>query len=343
MKKVLLGLVVVFGLYSCTKKEDEPSLSADEAKTAITEIAGNFETDIIDMMESEGMSSMTSLFDYTFASSEFGDLSFRKEEHKLRIVEFARIFAVSPAARVGTETPSDFPTGIYSWNTEEQDFVFVEEASVLILQFPTEGSETNNAVFTLSQLAFDINELPTAIEASITVDSELIVSVDLSANWSVDGLPELVNLTLFIKPFTLSLTIDDTGAKTSKLAASLTNGGTLLAAIDLKVTYNNTAKEFPNTISGYVQYRTLKVDGSLDLAGALMSNSGNPNEFINLIVYVDEVKVGKIIFVEEAYDDGEYSGYDYVPYIKYNDGSMEPLADLFGNALADMETRLEEM
>lgn len=331
MKKVIYASLFVSLLASCDKSENV-GVPRDEASTELLATADNMSGDIMDMMESEGVNAMSTLFDYTFSSSEFGDIAFRKEEHKYRIIEFTRIFAQSPASRVS----SDYSTGVYAWDVNEEDFVFVDESDDLILLFPTEGSETNNATFTLGDFEFDNNDLPTLISANITIDQVEVMRIELVASWSEDFLPVQATVDLYLNPFSLNLAFDDSADKQSSLTASLHNGETLLAAIDLSVTYPSAAKDFPSKVEGSVQYRTLKVAGLLNIEKAMQSNSGNPNEFVDMKVFVDDQKIGTIIFVIE--EDDEYA--DYVPYIRYNDGSKESLEDLFEGIFDDFEDDL---
>ncbi len=339
MKKLPFLLLAIVFVAGCDKTNDDPNVSSDEARAMLQGIGQDMSTDIIDMMQSEGAASLSTLMDYTLSSTEFGDLGLRADEQKIRVIQFAELFGHRPASRVRGTEATEMPTGIFEWNVTEQDFVFVEASEVLVLKFPVAASETNNGIFTLSEFSFDVNGQPTAIDATISIDEEIVVSLELSANWSEDGLPEFINAVVFLKPFYFNINFDNTGAGTTFYASIIANEA-LIFALDIAATYSTPDKVFPKKINGFVQYRALKIEGAIDVQGALQSQSGDPNDFVDLKVFVDNEKIGVIIFEQEAWEDGGDSGIDYIPYIKYNDGTKEPLLDLFESVFGEIQSSL---
>jgi hypothetical protein len=342
MKKLPLILLAALLLLASCNNSDEPTLSSEEAKISIQSMSMDMNDDIIDLMNSDGVASISTFMDYSLASTEFGNLSLRTEEQKIRLLQLVTIFGTGPSARIATETPNVMPTGVYEWNRSEADFVFVEEANALILKFPVGESETNNGIFTLSDLSFDSNGLPTSVEATIKVDGESFMSLSLEANWSEDGLPEMLNLYLLIKPYYISVNFDNTGANTT-LYASIEKLDQIIAAIDLKVNYSSPEKIFPNKIEGSVTYRDVKIAGTINVLAALQNENGNPNEFIDLKVFVKGEKIGKIVFILESDDESNDEHLDYVPYIKYNDGTLESLEDILEELLHGFEEGVANM
>ena len=340
MKKLTFLLTAIWLLSGCQKDDDADKISSVEAQAAIESMTVDMESDIIDLVQSEGIENLSALFDLTSVSTEFSDISVRQEDIKFRAVRMAKIFASTPNTRVSNESSNDFIKGVYAWDVAEQDFIFIESSNNLELRFPSAGSETNNAIFILSQLAFDINELPTAIEAQLHVDEVLMVDLSLTANWSSDGLPESANISLFVKPFTFALSFDNTADTQSSLYASIEKSDELIASIELLVKYSTAAKEFPKHIAGTITYRGIAVKGEIDIQAALTSQSGNPNDFITIKVFSNDVKIGNVVFVEEEYEEDGYTSFGYVPYLKYNDGTKISLEDLFEDMFLSLEEDL---
>ncbi len=337
MKKIPYILLSIFILASCTEENDPDELGSEEASAAIHETADDISDDIITLVNSDGAESISTLLDFIFESSEFSDIEFRKDETKARILEIGKLFGSLPAARVSNDQfPLEFPTGVYEWDELEEDFVFLEESENLVLKFPVGESEDNNGIFTLSELAFDSNDLPTDIAAMVTVDDVLMVDIDFRVNWSADEFPETADIYVFVNPFTFDLNFNDTADTSSTLDASIAIGNDVIAAIDLVAHYETILKVFPSDVEGSVEYRGVKITGGIDILAADQSVDGDPNDFIDLALYVEDQKIGNIIFILESDGTMEY----YEPYILYLDGTEESLEDIMDVLLEDAEDAL---
>jgi len=336
MKKLSILLLTLFVLSSCTDESETDIPTADEASVVINETADQASVDIIDLIESDGVESIETALDFLFDSSEFNDIGISRDNERARILGIAKLFGQSPAARASED---DFPKGVYEWDNQEGDFVFIEEAEELILKFPSDDSETNNALFILSELAFDVNELPTDLAATITVDETLMLDIDFRVNWSNDGFPETADIYVFVNPFTFDFNFNDTADKSSTLSASIAKGEEVIAAIDLVAHFKTAIKEIPSDIEGRMEYRDVKIAGSVDFDGADTSENGDPNEFIDLELFVKGDKIGDIIFILENDGTEEY----YEAYVEYLDGTSESLEDILEDLLEEFETALDEI
>ena len=335
MKKLPFFLISLLFLASCT--EDDPKtedLTSEEASDAIHETASDMSDDILTLVESDGVESVSTLLDFLFESSEFGDIGIRKDESKARILEIGRLFGSLPAARVSN---ADYPIGVFEWNHLEGDFIFVDESENLVLKFPVGESETNNGIFTLSELTFLDNGLPTDIAAMVTVDETLMVDIDFRVNWSSDDFPETADIYIFVNPFTFDFNFNDSEAESSSLMASIAIGGEVIASIDLVAHYETTLKVFPSDIEGSIAYRSMKIAGGIDLLDGLENEEGNPNEFVDLSLYVDDERVGDIVFELETDGFEEY----YVAYVVYLDGTAESLEDFIDSIAEEVEMALD--
>lgn len=340
MKNLFFIFIILLVSFSCKNEEDleTDDLTSSQASEVIFETEDDASEDILTFVNSGGSESAFTLLDLMFNSSEFGDIGFRKDEARSRILKISKLFGSSPASRVSTGVLNEFITGVYEWSEIEEDFVFVEESENLVLKFPVEPSETNNAVFTLIEYAFDVNDLPTDIVATITVDEVLMVDIHFRVNWSADSFPETANIYIFVNPFTVDLDFDDTADQASMLLASISIDEEVIAAIDLDIQYETNLKEFPSALEGSVQYRSIKIVGSIDIYAA-DNGVTDPNEYTDLALHIEDQKVGDIIFVLETEAGEEY----YVEYVQYLDGTTELLEDILEGLLEELDVAFEEI
>lgn len=343
MKKLPIVLLSLIVLASCNSGEDDPGkdLSSDEAIAAIENMADQASQDVIDMMQSDGAEAALQLTDFLDASSEFGaDARMDQESVKRRILKIAKFYATSPSKRVATDEPSDdVPTGIYEWDAQLEDFVWLDDSDDLILKFPAGDSEANNAIFTLSDLEFNVDDLPSKIVATLTIDETTMIDLHFVVNWSSEGLPEQADVYLFVNPFTFDLNYNY-GTETTSLMFSIAKGDEILAAIDLESNLDLESEVLP-VIEGSVEYRGVKIAGRVDLAGVddAIFNETDPNEEIDLALFVDGDKVGDIVLVLETQD--EYT--EYVPYVVFEDGTEKSLEDLLESIFSTIDSELGEI
>lgn len=344
MKKLFALLIpTLFLLASCSEDETGTNLTSEEASAEIHSIADNATADITKLVEAEGIDGALSLIDL-IESSNF-DFTARAEEAESvreRIRLISQYFVYGPSNRVAS---NDFITfedikGLYEWNPETQTFDN-SASDFFIVRFPTEGSETNNAELKISQLELetitemydgitDEYQVPTLIEASLSVDEVVVASLDLTAEWSQDGLPVKAEVTLFLDPFTFTLGFNDSFANTSSLVTSVSVDNEVILGVDLDVEFLTDAKEDPKTIEGYVQYYAMKISGSVDAEGLNNDETGDVNDYINLELLLDDEKIGDIVFEDD------------IAYVVYLDGTREVLEEILEAAIQELEDAIAE-
>lgn len=346
MKKLfaasILGLFVLTG---CQNDDEQTvDLTPEEASAAINATADKMGDDIIALVESDGAHALLDFANLVEGSAVIGGRKSQKAWTKERLDLIIQYFVNGPAARTNNTEPTSFDEikGLYEWNPETQDFD-KEASEYFIVKFPTEGSETNNAELKISQLEFvtitedhgefvDQYELPTVIVGYVKVDDVTLIELDFAANWSSTGNPEEAEVSFFIKPFTFVLDFKNTFANKTSLLTSISIDDEVIVGIDVEVTFESDAKENPLEFEGYVQYRDLKIVGNVDLSE--ITDDSDPNDYINLDLYSGNSKLGNIIFELEEVAPGFN---DYVPYVKYADGSTENLEEIMEPVLAEIE------
>ncbi|MEQ9466301.1 MAG: hypothetical protein RLN88_02760 [Ekhidna sp.] len=351
MKKLLAASIFGLIILSGCQNDDEKNvdLTTEEASAAINSAADQLGDDIISIVESEGLNALMDLSILMEGSDVIGGRMSEGAWTKERVNLMIQYFVNGPAARTNNDDPTSFDDikGLYEWNPELQDFE-KEESEFFIVKFPAAGSETNNAELKISDLQFvtvtDTDddfvseyEIPSVIIGYLKIDGETLVELDFEVNWSSTGDPEKADITLFISPFTFDLNFDDTFEKSSSLLASVSIDNEPIVGIDLDVEYESADKEEPLLLEGFVQYRGIKILGSIDMRE--VGPSGNPNDYFDLALYADDSKVGDIVFVLEEDDNGSD---DYVPYVQYADGTQENLEEILAPVFEEIESILSE-
>lgn len=338
MKKLSFLLITLLILASCNNEEtpNDP-ITSDQAIASIEDAAGQMSQDIIDLVESDGLYSIEASADFIFEFMDLGQGNARTT--KQRLLDIVKFFATDPASRTDVEEP-EMPTGLYEWDAVNEEFVKDDtyEGDDLVLLFPVGESTTNNGRFTLSSFELNADDLPTLVEMDLKVDDVQMVDLYLAVNWSSFGFPEDGELYLFVNPFSLNVGYNLTDGTGTTVSVTLENGDDLIASIGLETSSSLESifesEELPS-VSGHVQYRGIKLEGSVDLAGMddAFENDQDPNEHFDLALYIDDEKAGDIVLVLETVE-----GYtDYYPYIEFNDGTMMSLEDFFEEIGEEME------
>ena len=347
MKKLLA--LVLLGLFVFTSCDDdgekETDLNSDDAKVLIDGSASDMTEDVISLVESDGVKAVADFAELLDGSDVINGRASQSGWTKEKLQLITQYFINGPSARTGTDEVTSFEDikGSYEWNPDINDFDKAE-SDVFIVKFPTEGSEINNAELKISELEFvtiideyegfvDEYQVPSKIEGYLKVDEVTVIELSYLVDWSESGNPEKADIELFVSPFTFSLNFNDAITKSSLLTSIKLNGD-IITEVDLDVTFEDETKEEVLLVEGSVQYRTLKIQGTIDPREVPVD--GDPNEYIKLALYSDDAKVGDIVFVFE-----DEVG-DYVAYVSYADGSTENLEDLLEPTLQEIEDILSE-
>lgn len=341
MKRLFVLALAVVLLAGCNKDdENNKDLTPEEAQVALDQMAMDMDQDVIDLMESDGIQGLQDLLNLTMDSESLFGEEARLDAFKQKFINLGRMFAQKPIQRVGGSIEDDIPTGLYEWDPSKEDFVKDEDFTTddLIIKFPVDGSSTNNGVFTLEEFGFNASDLPTRLLANITLDDQKVVEVDLTVGWSQEDIPETADLTLLIQPFTLQASIDISG-NNNTLYTSLHNDGTLITEVDLTVVMED---DFPSELNGSVTYRAVSIQGSINTGDMdeAFGESTDPNEYMDLKLYINGNFAGDIILVEETNDDG-YE--DYVPYVEFKDGTQKSLKEVLEPVIESIEEELESL
>lgn len=195
--------------------------------------------------------------------------------------------------------------------------------------FPTEESATNNAEFQLTgyeeQSTPNGDDLysPTFVRALILVDGINQAKLELDVDYGTDDEPVLVDIYFFVSPYSIELNFDDTKATATSFSQNLSKESEVLIGVGLKVVYSASTKSEDDiqTVSGHLQLKSIRFIAVIR-AGDVV-NANDINDIIDITIKIDGGNAGKVILVLDAVTN------EYVPYVKYNDGTTESLESLF--------------
>ncbi len=337
-----LALLLSAGLFltACDKDDEKEPLSAEEAQDAMAAIDSELANELEDLANAEGFMALQTLGGLSGAGDPFPlgrvkearknpNYHVRKAVNSLQYI----INGATQHARTQGDEPFNYTQnkGVYEWNATQQTFVKTGSSNIIEIRFPTEGSTTNDAIFRLTEYAEvatpdgDEAYSATAIEATLDIENVKQASLSVDIEYRGDGTdePKFADITYFVNPYTIDVDLDDRSASTTSFSQRLSKAGDNLIGWSLTATYQG-AK---------VEENISKLKGTFELGSALFtieieaptgsSQGDDLNDFIKISITIDGQKVGDIVWVSDT-TTGEP-----IPYVKYTDGSKEPLADIF--------------
>ena len=138
--------------------------------------------------------------------------------------------------------------------------------------------------------------------------------------------PSFVDLSVFVTPFRFDLDLDDKKPTSSTVSESLSKSGKLLIGFGVSVSYYSQDKSEENisAISGYIQIMRIK------FAASIVRDELQGPEDLKIAIKIDGKDAGDIVLDENS-----------EPNIKYNDGTLQPLEEVFGDLALELEGVLD--
>lgn len=349
-----LALVVLIGISACNDDEGTGQLSKQDAQARLNEFNAGASGDLSDFADADGVQAIKDFFDLAQTDDPFGRISVDRGKFRTFFREKGRAFKsifVKDKAFGRTQTGAfnfEEHAGVYAWNPElgeQGEFELVDDSNIIIILFPTEGSETNNARLEITALSeveiydeewdeyrYELAEL----NASLSVNQTEVASLDLGIEWDEAGFPLSGSVTLEVAPYKATVTFNDAAATTSSISASFIKGDRTLIATSVTANYSDDSKseDALTSLEGYVQFLELKVQGAINVPAA-DAEDVDWNEVIDLALYHNNDKLGDIVF--EMVND------ESVAYLQYADGSKEELETVLKPVIDEIEALTEEL
>ncbi len=351
------ALAFAITLTSCNDDDDKKGsgqLSKNDAKGEIAKFNTDAKQDLQGFADADGLKAIQDFFDLTSIDDPLDGGRVASDKKKVRAFlrdrgrEFRSVFvpASSTKGKINSAEPFDFEahTGVYVWVDELQEFAYQGDAQTIEILFPTEGSNTNNAKLLLAEYEEQLVEdewgdlyyEPTSIKASLFVNDVKKAGLNLEIEYDDAGFPLSAGIDLMITPYAVSLGFDVSGSTTSTLSFGITHNQETMIAASVTVKYSNASKseESIQSLNGFVQFKNLKLQGTVDPEGA-NGEEIDFNDFIKLALYSNNSKLGDVVFVDENESQ--------VPYLKYSDGSKERLEDVLAPVVDEIEDLVESV
>lgn len=134
--------------------------------------------------------------------------------------------------------------GSYTWNASTESWDYTSGGETAIFEFPSEmEGSSNNATFTISKVEVanvDIpeegpTEIPTAIEANMTIDGSEVMSFTASASYTSDGLPQKSSSELTLNDYSLAYSFENKENKDVSASMSFKKGDKTMMASGAEV------------------------------------------------------------------------------------------------------------
>lgn len=349
MKKIKFLLPIFsFGLLilSCSK-DSTPQLSPAQAKSSLTTANQDLSSEVSSLSSSSGYTSLKSFSSLTNTSSPFGRiksfqwLGIRNELSAGAASIRKMLLNASSNKRVQGSQPFDYlgKKGVYTWDPIKKSWSKTASSDIIKIDYPTDGSSTNNAEFQLTayteQSTPNGSDLysPTLVQAVIYIDGTKQAEFKITMGYGADDQTNLVNMDIFINPYTISFSFDESKSSSITESFNFSKSGKVLIETSVTATYSSgTSKangDPPNSVSGYVQLSTTRFTATID--GAKSSTSNDVNTYVHIAVTINGASAGNVVFVTDA-QSGQQK-----PFVQYNDKTQENLETLFH----DLETQIK--
>ena len=338
-------LGVLLGISACSDDEAGKA-SKGEVKAAFQSANDQVAGDVDQFQSSPGYEAMNQLSVLTDGGLPLGRKSSKKREDVIEKLK-SGVYAIrhllkhsTANARVNDDEPFIFDDnkGVYEWNFQEEAFDRTGDSEIIEISFPTEGSITNNAEFKMTAYEEEATPngdeaySPTLIKASIFIDETKQLELDAEVQYGSEDEPVKGDIYYFVNPFALDISFDDTKPKSSSFSESLSKSGQVIVGFGATVNFSDASKDESSIESAKANIQLVDIKFIIS-AKMTESSSGDINDFVSISINVKGKNGGRIILEQDA-TTGEY-----VPYVKYTDGSSEPLENL----LQDLSFEVEDM
>lgn len=365
MKKMrnLLGFaliaILLVGLAAC--EEEENTLSPKESKQVLESFDSQIQSDFTEMENAEGMEAIATLQNMpdpfsTSKSTKEGSQIFTTLEENLLLNHQNELKSVK-----GSE-PFEFDAlvGTYEWNIEYEmwDISHGDPADKIVIIFPSDETQTTNDV-TLTLHDYEEQEFsdglstyyePTLISADLYIGETKYVDIAMTASYNAEAIPIEMSASVMLIPFEFTVDFSETSTTTTIEQALYISDEKVMsvgAAVEFKTTDKIAAKEF----DGFLQYRDVKVDGTVDIEGLeniSFEGAESQQDIVDAINNEMDIAIyqnstgDKMADIEFALV-GEGADQSMELVLVFADGSEELAEPYFENFITEIENFLSEL
>ena len=355
LKKLIAMMLMLASVFFIACDKDDEELSPTDAKAALEELNTDMSFYFDEMQDAEGMKAMEALMGMPDPFE--GDL--KSTGHSSVLVNMQKL--IDPASYDRTKMAlegglfpfDDYKGYKYVYKSEPYEYFDAEAIpqDYIIIEFPTEGSTSNDATITIynyDEVMKDEDYYPTELSANLVIGTIEYISIDFSASWKTNGEPESLSVEVYLNPFTFGGTFSNLGTSAS-VNFEIDYKETLIFAAGVGATFESTNWDNPPlNINGYVQLLNVKVQANANFKNIVAiiesvdDGTSSATDFEELVaqinaqfdayVAVDGTKAADIVLVWD-----EIAGQPDVMF-EFSDGSLEPALPYFEDFGEDIES-----
>lgn len=382
MKKILFTSAIILGLYSCGGSdsagpgEELTPLTVEQGKQELEDNALGFLTEIDNFKNDDALTEIKEISDVLLIETggkSIGSKTFTNlidlQSGKIDLVEFnSKIFG-----NVGLINDYNSETGIYEWNSLNQDWDKTgdNENIVYKVAYNNKTAEFVVSNFTTQIYALDNEEVPTSLNASLTVGTNEIFSQAYRA--TIDNgkyLPNSISNDIKIGGLALNTKLTNESNTTLKFETGFSISGKSLMnyyvsikgnfnEIDTNgenISTNTTYEDILDSSEFSISILNAKITGKVTEPSTIPEGDVTTDEAVKLLndnVIVDITINDKLIAKGQFYSD-EYVYYDYYtgqdvtetePNLRFlfDDGTTADFDTYFGEGFSSIEDKLTEI
>ncbi|MGC4022050.1 MAG: hypothetical protein QM734_08955 [Cyclobacteriaceae bacterium] len=331
-----LSFIVGIGLMaSCSKSSSPSAVSPSSAQQTFSTVNTDVSAAISGLSSAPGNVALNSFASLNSTSSPFGRFHSFSDLRKPSDVKAAMgagaaairsmlVKTTSNGRVAGSSFNFNDKIGTYTWSKENHKWNYTSGGGIIKIDYPSDTSSATNdtelqiTAYTEVQVGSDY--YPTDIEAAIyqPIGGAKQLGLTFKASGYDDtGSPNKVSVSLYINPYTISFSVDDSQSASTTESFSFSQGSTTYIGTSATATYASAADKTngnsPASATGYLQLENTRFDIAIDYTKAATATS--QNDYITITVTINGGLAGHVVWVADQNGDEQ-------PYVQYNDKFM---------------------
>ncbi|MBS1557349.1 MAG: hypothetical protein JST69_01375 [Bacteroidetes bacterium] len=346
--KLFLVPALAFALVvmSCSKSNSPAAVSPASAQSTFSTINTDVSAAINGLNTAPGNKALNSFAGLNSANSPFARIRSFNSLKSMNDVKDAMgaglasiramLIKSTSTERIAGTAPFNFANkiGTYTWSKANHKWNYTSGGSIIKIDYPSDTTMATNdtelQITAYNEVPVGSDYFPTSIEAAIyqPIGGTKQVGISITASgYDNSGNPNKASFTLYINPYSISFSFDNSQSLTASESFSFTKGSTVYIGTGITATYASVADQTngtpPSKVTGYVQLENVKFNIAVD--GTQAATSTDRNQYMVITITIDGGMAGHVVWVTDP-TSGEQ-----VPYVQYNDKTQQPLAVVFAN------------
>ncbi|MBS1489832.1 MAG: hypothetical protein JSS93_04855 [Bacteroidetes bacterium] len=345
--KLFLVSVLAFAgvILSCSKSNSPAAVSPASAQSTFSTVNTDVSAAINGLNTAPGNKALNSFAGLNNTNSPFARIRSFNSIKSVNDVKNAmgaglasiRAMLIKSTAteRVAGTTPFNFANkiGTYTWSKANHKWNYTSGGSIIKIDYPSDSTlatnDTELQITAYTEVPVGSEYFPTDIEAAIyqPIGGTKQVGISITASgYDNTGNPNKASFSLYINPYSISFSFDNSQSLSASESFSFTQGSTVYIGTGITATYASAADQAngnPSKVTGYLQLENVKFNIAVD--GTQAATSTDRNQYVVITITINGGMAGHVVWVTDP------SSGDQVPYVQYNDKTQQPLAVVFAN------------